>query len=241
MNPMPAFPSQFPWRARRLVALGLVLLAPAASVAAETTTSGPPVAAAVAAPAPHAFIREPAPRPQPAARVQTRFAEKAHRWQLFAGAEYLARGDFYISPGMRLGAAYYLNESLGVELQLSHYWSSLNASAEQVVQTLGAIPDSRPPTWLGLAGARYSIGYGKVLIHGAVIHLEPQAFAHAGIHDYGGDVEPTGDLGVGLLVFLMPRLFVRADMAATIERESRSDQGVLVVGFLPALIVGGVL
>ncbi|HXJ23948.1 MAG TPA: hypothetical protein VMT03_27390 [Polyangia bacterium] len=173
--------------------------------------------------------------------MQQRFAEKAQRWQLFAGAEYLARGDFYISPGLRLGAAYYLNESLGFEVQLSHYWSSLSGTAEDVVQSLGAVPDSRPPTWLGLVGGRYSIGYGKLLVAGVVIHLEPQAFAHAGIHDYGGDVEPSGDIGLGLLVFLTPRLFVRADGSMTVERESRSGQGVLVLGALPALSVGGLL
>jgi len=218
----------------------MLLLVPAASVAAEAPASAPP-AAAVAAPAPPAVIREPAPRPQPAARVQARFVEKVHRWQLFAGGEYLARGDFYNSPGLRLGAAYYPYESLGLEVQLSHYWSSLNASAEQVVQTLGAVPDSRPPTWLGLAGARYSFGYGKLLVAGAVIHLEPQGFAHAGVHDYGGDVEPTGDFGVGLAVFPRPRLFIRADFAVTIERETRSEQAIAVWGALPALSVGGLL
>jgi hypothetical protein len=142
---------------------------------------------------------------------------------------------------MRLGAAYYPFESLGVELQLSHYWSSLSASAQQIIDTLGAVPDSRPPTWLGLAGARYSIGYGKILISGVVIHLEPQAFVHAGIHDYGGDVQPSGDLGAGILVFLTSHLFARLDVAMTLDREVRSDGPVLVLGSLPALSVGGVL
>ncbi len=218
----------------------MLLLVPASSVAAEAPASAPP-AAAVAAPSPQVVIREPAPRPQPAARVQPRFVEKLHHWQLFAGAEYLSRGDFYNSPGLRLGVGYYPLESLGLEVQLSHYWSSLNATAEEVVQTLGAVPDSRPPTWLGLAGARYSIGYGKILVGGAVIHLEPQGFAHAGIHDYGGDVEPTGDFGLGLAVFLRPQLFVRLDGSVTIDRETRSQQAVAVWGVLPALTLGGLL
>lgn len=186
-------------------------------------------------------IHEPAPRPQPAARVQARYVEKLHHTLLFAGAEYLARGDFYNSPGLRLGAAYHFRESLAVEVQLSHYWSSLNASAQQVVQTLGAVPDSRPPTWLGLVGARWSFGYGKILVAGAIIHLEPQLFAHAGMHDYGGDVQPSGDAGLGLLVFLTHRLFTRLDAALTLERESRSDQNIAVWGALPALTVGGLL
>jgi outer membrane beta-barrel protein len=219
----------------------MLLLDPAASVATEARAPASAPPAAVATPAPQEVIREPAPRPQPAARVQPRFAEKAHRWQLFVGAEYLSRNDFYNSPGMRLGAAYYPVESLGVELQLSHFWSSLDATAEDVVQNLGAVPNSRPPTWLGLAGARYSVGYGKILVAGLVLHLEPQVFAHAGIHDYGGDVQPTGDVGLGLLVFLTSHLFVRIDVAMTVDREVRSDQPVMVIGSLPALVVGGLL
>lgn len=199
--------------------------------------------ALLAAPAAAQALHEPAPRPEPAARVQQRFAEKARRVLVFGGAEYLSRGDFYNSPGLRLGATYYLRESLGLEVQLSHYWSSLNATAEQVVKSLGAVPDSRPPAWLGLVGARYTIGYGKILVGGVktVIHLEPQAFAHAGIHDYGGDVQPSGDAGLGLLVFLTPRLFTRADVAITVDRENRSGSAIAAWGVLPAITVGGIL
>ncbi|MFL5304947.1 MAG: hypothetical protein ACJ8F1_07020 [Polyangia bacterium] len=217
----------------------------AAAYAVLTLVAGAPPTAPASAPPPAAStaIREPAPRPQPVARVQARFAEKDHRVLLFAGAEYLARGDFYNSPGLRLGGDYYFLESLAVELQLSHYWSSLNSAAEHVVETLGAVPDSRPPTWLGLVGARYSIGYGKILVggDGGVIHLEPQAFAHFGIHDYGGDVQPSGDVGLGLLVFLTPRVFARIDAAITLERESRTGQNIAVWGALPALTLGGIL
>ena len=233
------------WQRIALTGVGVLLLVPPAALAAQPATAAPPAspppAEEVAAPVPHAVIAEPAPRPQPAARVQARFAEKAHRWQLFAGAEYLQRGDFYNSPGMRLGLAYYPIESLGVELQLTHYWSSLDTTAQEVVESLGAIPDSRPPTWLGLVGGRYSIGYGKLLVGGSVIHLEPQTFAHVGIHDYGGDVEPSGDLGLGLQVFLTPRLYVRLDIAITLDRESRSGQAIAVVGAAPALTLGGLL
>jgi hypothetical protein len=189
------------------------------------------------------LIHEPAPRPQAAIRVQPRFAVKAHLVQIFAGAEYLSRGDFYNSPGVRVGAAYYLLEPLALEVQVSHYWSSLDAEAERVKETLGAIPDSHPPGWLMLAGARYSIGYGKVMVGGlgGVIHFEPQAFAHAGVHDHGGDVGPSGDAGLGFLVFLTPRLFTRIDAAIVLERESRSGRTVSVWGTLPALSLGGML
>jgi hypothetical protein len=189
------------------------------------------------------LIQEPAPRPQAAIRVQPRFAVKAHLFQVFAGAEYLSRGDFYNSPGARIGAAYYVLEPLALEAQVSHYWSSLDAEAERVKETLGAIPDSHPPGWLALVGARYSIGYGKLMVGGlgGVIHFEPQTFAHAGVHDHGGDIGPSADAGLGFLVFLTPRLFTRVDAALVFERESRSGQTVSVWGTLPSLSLGGIL
>jgi outer membrane beta-barrel protein len=211
---------------------------PAAGAAARADGTGAPPSAA-----PPGLIHETAPRPQAAIRVQPRFAVKAHLVQVFAGAEYLSRGDFYNSPGVRLGAAYYFLEPLAVEVQASHYWSSLDATAEQVKAALGAIPDSHPPGWLMLVGARYSIGYGKVMVGGlgGVIHFEPQAFAHAGVHDHGGDVGPSADAGLGFLVFLTPRLFARVDAAIVLDRESRSGQTVSVWGTLPALSLGGML
>ena len=73
----------------------------------------------------------------------------------------------------------------------------------------GFIPDSHAPAWMFLAGARYSLGYGKLMVGGlgSAIHFEPQAFIHAGVHAYDGDVGPSSDLGLGLLVFLMPKMF----------------------------------
>jgi hypothetical protein len=176
-------------------------------------------------------------------RVQSRFAQKLKLVQVFGAVEYLSRGDFYNSPGARVGGTYYPLESLGLELQVSHYWSSLDAEAERVKETLGAIPDSHAPGWLMLAGARYSIGYGKVMVGGVggVIHFEPQAFAHVGMHVNDGDVGPSGDVGLGFLVFLTPRLFARIDAAVVLEREQRSGQGVAVWGALPSLGVGGSL
>jgi outer membrane beta-barrel protein len=216
--------------------------APAAAPVPAAPLPGPPAAAKPSRPQP-GLIVEPAPRPAAMVRVQDRYATKADLLQLFAGAEYLARGDFYVSPGARLGAAYYFIEPLGAELQISHYWSTLNDEADRIRQSLGAIPDSHAPTWLVLAGARYSIGYGKLMVGGlgGIIHFEPQAFAHVGMHDHDGDLGPSADAGLGLLFFLTPRLFARADVALVFERERRSGQQVSVWGVLPAFSVGGML
>jgi outer membrane beta-barrel protein len=212
--------------------------APAPAPAAPAPVARLPAPAA----APVGGIAEPAPRPVASVRVQSRFAEKAGSFQAFGGLEYLSRGDFYVSPGVRVGGAYYLLEALGFELHVSRYFSSLNAEAERVKETLGALPDSHAPAWMMLAGARYSIGYGKIKVGGLgrAIHFEPQAFAHGGLHVHDGDVGPSADFGLGFLVFLNPRLFVRIDAAVAYEREERSGRPVSVWGTIPSLSFGGV-
>ena len=219
--------------------------APAANAAPAAAVSPPSPKPQVATTTqPHAgVLRDPVPRPATDVRVQGRFATKANTAQLFGAAQYLSRGDFYNSPGLRAGATYYPLESLGLELVISHYWSSLNAEAERVKKELGALPDSHAPEWQFMLGGRYSIGYGKLMIGGlgGAIHFEPQAFVHIGGHAHDGDAGPSGDGGLGLLVFLTPKMFVRIDAAIVYEREDRSGQTVAVWGTLPSLGMGGTL
>jgi hypothetical protein len=222
------------------------LAEPAARQEASVPAVSPPATAAPARPpaAPAAApLREPAPRPVTDVRVQSRFATKAKNAQLLGAIAYLSRGDYYNSPGARIAGTYYPLESLGVELQIDHYWSSMNATAERVKRDAGLLPDSHPPAWLFLAGARYSLGYGKLMLGGlgSAIHFEPQAFIHAGVHAHDGDVGPSSDLGLGLLVFLTPKMFTRIDAAIVYEREDRSGKPVNVWGTLPSIAVGGTL
>jgi hypothetical protein len=192
---------------------------------------------------PRSAIQEPAPRPEAAVRVQQRFALKAKLVEIYGGAEYLSRGDFYNSPGLRIGATYYVLEALGLEAQLAHDWSSLDSTAVQVKTNTSFLPDSHPPGYRAMVGARYSIGYGKLMVGGlgGVFHFEPQAFLHGGIHDNGGEIGPSTDAGLGFLVFLTPKVFARFDAAVTLDFESRSGTTVGVWGALPALSVGGTL
>lgn len=223
---------------------------PASPAPVESPALPPPPAGPVppSRPAPvtapsRSAIDEPAPRPEAAVRVQQRFALKAKQVQIFGGFEYLSRGDFYNSPGLRIGATYYLLEPLGLEALLAYDWSSLDATAEQVKTDTGLLPDSHPPGLRAMLGARYSIGYGKLMVGGlgGVVHFEPQAFLHGGIHDNGGEIGPSTDAGLSFLVFLTPRFFARVDAAVTLDFESRSGTTIGVWGALPALSVGGTL
>jgi hypothetical protein len=219
---------------------------PAPAEAPASPSPGPAVPASrersVSA-APAGAIHEPAPRPEAAVRVQQRFAVKAKEVQLYVGFEYLSRGDFYNSPGARIGATYYVLEPLGLEAQLAYDWSSLDATAEQVKNDTGLLPDSHPPGLRALVGARYSIGYGKLVVGGlgGVVHFEPQAFLHAGIHDNGGEIGASSDAGLGFLVYLTPKLFARIDAAVTLDFESRSGTTIGVWGAVPSLGVGATL
>jgi hypothetical protein len=186
-------------------------------------------------------LREPAPRPAAELRVQNRYARNTGTVQVFGGVDYLERRDFYISPGVRLGATYFPWESLGLEMQISHYFSQLNQAGVEVEQMSGVVPDSRAPTWLVLVGGRYSAGYGKMMIGGFfhAIHFQPQAFLQVGMHVHDGSFGPSGLAGIGLLVHATPRWFFRLDGGMTAEIERRVTGDATVLGFLPSLVTGG--
>jgi hypothetical protein len=205
--------------------------------------AAPPPAGSDASPPAPSGLREPAPRPTAELRVQNRYAYNASAIHLFGGVDYLERRDFYISPGIRLGATYYLRESLGIEVQASRYFSTLNQAALQVEHQYGVLPDSRAPGWLCVAGLRYAFGYGKMVLGGVnrAIHFQPQALLQGGLHVEGSTVGPSGIAGFGLLVHATRHAFVRLDGAMTVEREARVTGSTTVVGFLPSLVVGGIL
>ena len=210
---------------------------------AESAKRAPGTTAPATAPTPTpAGLREPAPRPVAEVRVQGRYAHNVGTVQLFAGVDYLERRDFYISPGVRLGATYFAWESLGLEVQLSHYFSQLNKAGLAVEQMLGVVPDSRAPTWLLVAGGRLAFGYGKMMIAGLhrSIHFEPQALVQAGIHVHDGSIGPSGLAGLGLMIHATPRWFFRLEGGVTVEIERRVTGTTTVVGFLPSLVTGGV-
>jgi len=215
--------------------------APPARPSAAADPRQPPVRPSAGAPA-GPGLREPAPRPVAEVRVQGRYAHNVGTVQLFAGVDYLERRDFYISPGLRLGATYYVWEWLGLEVQLSRYFSQLNKAGLDVEQMLGVVPDSRAPTWLVLAGGRLAFGYGKMMIAGLrrSIHFEPQALVQGGVHSHDGAIGPSGLAGVGLMIHATPRWFFRLEGGVTVEIERRVTGTTTVVGFLPSLVTGGV-
>jgi len=216
------------------IALGVMLLELSGMSHAAAGAARPPGAAPTNG---SGGLRDPAPRPAPELRIQNRFARNASSLHIFGGLDYLERRDFYVSPGVRLGATYYVTERLGVEVQGTRFFSQLSDAAEQVQRKYGVLPDSRAPGWLLVGGLRYAFGYGKMMMAAIdhPVHFQPQALLQAGMHLHEGSLGPSMLTGVGLLVHVTTRVFVRLDGAVTLEIEERAGGPTTLVGFLPSL------
>ena len=155
-------------------------------------------------------------------RVQRRFAPKTGHFQLDTGLDWLARGDFYSSPGVQAGGLYWFDERWALDLSASYYFSWLNETAREVRDRTGLVPDSRMPGWAVRAGARRSLGYGKLLFGESAIHLEPQVFARVALLMAEARPSPGLDFGAGLYVHWAPWLHSRFELAVFPHVEERS-------------------
>jgi hypothetical protein len=186
----------------------------------------------------------PPPELQPEVRIQHRFIEKRHRFGLYAGFTYLARADYYRSPGVELAVSYYAWEALAFELRASWYFSSATDELRDLVMRTGFVPDSRPSLATMLVGARGSLGYGKLRVTSRyVLHFDPQAFLYFGAHVTSGDFYPVaagpmGEAGLGLLFHFTPHWQARLDAGLTVTGEPRTSHYAITVGAHPSLLVG---
>ncbi len=107
-------------------------------------------------------------------RVEPRLLVKDRHWFLSGGLTWLERGDYYNSPGIAFSGSYYLRESDAVEVRAILFASWLRASADEVVQGTGLVPDSQKPVSLVTAGWRHSLTYGKMALANSVLHFDVQ-------------------------------------------------------------------
>lgn len=171
--------------------------------------------------------------------IQRRFALKKNRVYAHATGTVPIRNDFYDSLGAGVDAGYYPFESLAVEVRWSWLRTRLSDAALSVKDESGLVPDARAQRMLFMAGARYSFGYGKVLLfESLVVHFDPQLTAHAGIALAESRVLPTVTAGISLVTHLKWGLQAKIDLAAQFQMEDRSRGWVPTLGFLPVLGVG---
>lgn len=170
-------------------------------------------------------------------RVEPRLLVKEQHLFLSGGFSWLARGDYYNSPGAVLSAAWYPKEDDAVELRAAAFVAFLNDSANRIFQGTGFVPDSQKPSSLIMLGWRHSLTYGKVALGSSVLHFDFQSGLHGGILVTDRSLQPALSASVGLLARISNRFYSQLDVALVGSREQRST-AVFAAGVLPMLTVG---
>jgi len=171
--------------------------------------------------------------------IQNRFGEKAGSLYAHAALMTQIRNDYYDSIGFGADAGYYPGESLGLEVRWLYLLSSLNPAAADVKNRTGLTPDARPQHMMMTVGARYSIGYGKMLVgRERIVHFDPQIVTHGGIALAEKRVLPTLETGLSLLTHFKWGLQAKVDLLAAFQLEDRDRGWVPSFGFVPVLGVG---
>jgi len=171
-------------------------------------------------------------------RVEPRLLVKDRHWFLSGGLTWLERGDYYNSPGAAFSGSYYLRESDAVEVRAVLFASWLRASADEVVQGTGLVPDSQKPVSLVTAGWRHSLTYGKMALANSVLHFDVQGGGDVGTLITDRAWTPALCGFVGVVGRLGDHFFGQLDLVLIGSIEHRSAT-VATFGFLPLLTLGG--
>jgi len=171
--------------------------------------------------------------------IQDRFATKAETLYLQGTMTTQVRNDYYDSIGVGVDLGWYTSEMLGLELRWAYLFSTLGPAASEVKNETGLTPDARPQDMLAAVGARYSFGYGKMLLgRDSVVHVDPQIAAHGGVALAGRRVLPTGTISLSLLTHYQYGLQATFDLGFAIQAEHRRSGWMPSVGFMPTLGIG---
>lgn len=171
--------------------------------------------------------------------IQNRFASKSGTMFAHATVTTQIRNDFYDSFGLGVDAGYYPSERLGLEARWAYLFSKLSPAANDVKESTGLTPDARPQHMLATVGARWSFGYGKVLVlEQSVVHFDPQLTAHGGIALAEKRVLPTATVGLALLTHFEGGLQATLDLGMAVQAEDRQRGWVMSFGFVPTIGVG---
>jgi hypothetical protein len=172
-------------------------------------------------------------------KVERRRLLKQKHVFITAGPTYLARGDYYRSPGLSAALSYYPYETGGMEVKLALLFSTLTTAGREVFERTGLVPDAHRPSFVGAVGWRQSVGYGKALVGSSLTHLvhfDLQLAGHLGLTFTDRAANPTLALGPGLLVRTRT-LFLQVDAPFVGSLESRSRSS-LALGMLPSFTLG---
>lgn len=167
---------------------------------------------------------------EPAARqtVQARLFTKAGRLHLRLGGSYLAREDFWISPGLTAELGFHFIEQLGLDLSSTLYFSTLDAAARDLRASQGLLPDAQQPILRVALGPRWSFAYGKLLIEdaGLVVHLDASLLLRLGTMVTDRGVNFGGDVALAVQAQLGERWLVWAELSGWVGYEERESSSV---------------
>jgi outer membrane beta-barrel protein len=171
--------------------------------------------------------------------IQDRFAVKENSiYGRVSGLTHL-RNDFYSTFGFGVDVGYYPFESFGAELRVNLLDSSLNDAALDLKDRTGLTPDAQPQNLMLLGGARWSFGYGKILLLDSwVAHFDPQLAVHGGVALAETRILPTFLVGPGLIIHFAYGIHVTVDLPVSVQVENRDRGSVTSVGFIPSVGVG---
>lgn len=186
-------------------------------------------------PAPNLSARAGGDRPT----IQNRFAPK--KKLLYANALLMThvRDDFYNTWGYGVDVGYFKSERWGFELRGARLETSLDPAARDLQLRLGLVPDARPQDWWLQAGARYSPGYGKMLMwRRFMMHFDPQFALHAGVAIAERRYIPTVTMAFSLMSHWRWGIKARVDLGMSVQGELRERGWVVTTGFAPFLGAG---
>jgi hypothetical protein len=109
-----------------------------------------------------------------------------------------------------------------------------------VFRSVGLVPDAQRPVGLLVAGYRRSVGYGKVLMGGALdslVHFDVQVAGHAGLIFTDRMASPALSVAPGVLMRFSDRWFAQLDVEVYASYETRQSAP-LVFGILPMFMAG---
>ncbi len=171
-------------------------------------------------------------------RVEPRLLIKEHHFFASGGLTWLARGDYYDSPGLIAQLSYYPIEQGGLDVQIAGLFSFLSTSGEEVFRVSGLVPDAHMPQGLLLVGWRHTLAYGKAAIGSQIFHFDLQGAGHIGTLITDRAWTPALSLSGGLLVRMSDRFFGQLDLGLLTNYENRQQSFPVNFGFLPLLSIG---
>ncbi|MBI4817070.1 MAG: hypothetical protein HY791_12480 [Deltaproteobacteria bacterium] len=172
-------------------------------------------------------------------RVENRAFSKQDRVLPRVGLAYWTRGDLRENPGIRIDASWYPSERFGLDLiSATLFFSTLDASADDLRRIYGALPDSQRPIARVTAGPRFAFAYGKLLIEGldVVVHMDASLALHLGAISTDVTTNFAFDLELAFQALFADRFvgFVSISAIGSYEARTRSsfDAGPMISGGL---------